>query len=221
MDFILDLQKGFNQNKSADNAVAMEAYMKNLFPFLGIKAELRRSILKDALAANKHEVKNYYRDIALKLFELQEREYHHSAMDILIKQLNKKFIPEDIELIEHLLTTKSWWDSVDAMAKYLLGGYLRQYPEQTERVIDKFSNSDNMWLNRSAIIFQLGYKKDTNAGLLFSLCEKHRESKEFFIQKAIGWALREYGKTNPDAVKTFVASAQLKPLSVREALKNL
>jgi 3-methyladenine DNA glycosylase AlkD len=221
MDFILDLQKGFNQNKSADNAVAMKAYMKNLFPFLGIKTELRRIIVKEAQAANKQEVISHVRDIALRLYDLPEREYHHTAIDLLIKQLNKKFVPEDIELIEHLLTTNSWWDSVDAMAKYLLGGYLKQYPEQTESVITKFSNSENMWLNRSAIIFQLDYKKDTDAKLLFSLCEKHRESKEFFIQKAIGWALREYGKTNPQAVKTFVAGTMLKPLSTREALKNL
>jgi len=221
MEFITQLQKGFAKNKSADNAVAMEAYMKNLFPFLGIKAELRRSIVKEAQIANKQEIINNARDLALKLYELPEREYHHTAMDILIKQLDKKFVPEDIELIEHLLTTKSWWDSVDAMAKYLLGGYLKQYPEQTKSVIARFSDSENMWLNRSAIIFQLGYKKDTDVQLLFRLCEKHRESKEFFIQKAIGWALREYGKTNPHAVKTFVTGTQLKPLSTREALKNL
>ncbi|MFP9099359.1 DNA alkylation repair protein [Flavobacterium sp. RHBU_24] len=221
MDFILDLQRGFSQNKSAENAVAMEAYMKNHFPFLGIKAALRRSILKAAHAANKQEVTYHARDISLKLFELPEREYHHTAIDILIKQLDKKFIPEDIELIEHLLTTKSWWDSVDAMAKYLLGGYLKHYPEETEGVIARFSTSGNMWLNRSAIIFQLDYKKQTDALLLFSLCEKHSASKEFFIQKAIGWALREYAKSNPEAVKTFVINANLKPLSKREALKNL
>lgn len=221
MDFILDLQRSFNQNKSAENAVAMEAYMKNLFPFMGIKAELRRNLMKEAQAANKDELKNHARDIALKLYELPEREYHHTAVDILVKQLPKKFVPEDIALIEHLLTTNSWWDSVDALAKYLLGGYLRQFPEQTKSVIDRFSDSENMWLNRSAIIFQLDYKKETNAQLLFAQCIKHRESKEFFIQKAIGWALREYGKTNPAVVREFVAGAGLKPLSIREALKNL
>ncbi len=78
-----------------------------------------------------------------------------------------------------------------------------------------------MWLNRSAILFQLGYKKDTDASVLFDECFKHRHSKEFFIQKAIGWALREYGKVNPDSVRKFVGSAELKPLSTREALKNL
>jgi 3-methyladenine DNA glycosylase AlkD len=78
-----------------------------------------------------------------------------------------------------------------------------------------------MWLNRSVLLFQLGYKKETNSRLLFRECDKHRESKEFFIQKAIGWALREYAKTNLEAVKNFVATANLKPLSTRESLKNL
>lgn len=221
MDFIPNLQRGFNQNKSAENAVAMAAYMKGNFPFLGIKTQVRRALLKDAWTDNNAEVKAHSRDIALKLYALPEREYHYCAIDILVKELKKKFVLADIDFIEYLLVTHSWWDSVDTIAKYLLGGYLSQFPEQRDMVIEKFSDSKNMWLNRSAIIFQLGYKTDTDAAVLFAQCLKQRESKEFFIQKAIGWALREYGKHYPDAVKQFVAQHTLKPLSTREALKNL
>lgn len=221
MDFVTDIRQAFIENADSTNAAAMAAYMKGNFPFVGIKTSLRRDIQKEIFLKHKKEIQAEARTVALQLYNLPQREYHYCTIEILIKELHKKFIPNDIDLIEHMLITHSWWDSVDTIAKYLLGGYLKQYPESITTVIEKFSGSENMWLNRSAIIFQLGYKKDTDAKLLFSLCEKHRHSKEFFIQKAIGWALREYGKTNPEAVKNFVNTAQLKPLSTREALKNL
>ena len=139
----------------------------------------------------------------------------------MIKQLKKNYKKEDIQLIEKLLTTNSWWDSVDTIAKNILGEYLLDFPLETKKVMEYFSNSNNMWLNRSAILFQLGYKEKTNFYLLKSVCEKHKNSTEFFIQKSIGWSLREYAKTNPEAVKTFVTNASLKPLSKKEALKNI
>ena len=144
---------------------------------------------------------------------------HYCAIEIIIKQLKGNYKKEDIQLIEKLLTTNSCWDSVDAIAKNILGEYLLEFPLETKKVIEYFSNSENMWLNRSAIIFQLGYKHKTNFEILKSECEKHKNSNEFFIQKAIGWVLREYGKTNPDCVKTLVINANLKPLSTKEALK--
>ena len=110
---------------------------------------------------------------------------------------------------------------MDTIAKNILGEYLLEFPLETESVIERFSNSDNLWLNRSAILFQLGYKQKTNFDLLKSECEKHKNSNAFFIQKAIGWALREYAKTNPEGVKNFVATSNLKPLSKKEALKNI
>ncbi|KOS05937.1 hypothetical protein AM493_07735 [Flavobacterium akiainvivens] len=221
MGFIADLEKAYTANANAEYAVAMANYMKGHFSFYGMKTDVRRSLYKQALEANKQEVKDNARELARALYAKTERDYHYSGIEILMKELKKKFRPEDIGLIEHLIVTHSWWDSVDTIAKYLLGGYLQQFPQETEKVIERFSNSGNMWLNRSAIIFQLGYKKETDENLLFSECLKHKQSKEFFIQKAIGWALREYAKVNPHAVKTFVENAGLKPLSTREALKNI
>jgi 3-methyladenine DNA glycosylase AlkD len=138
-----------------------------------------------------------------------------------MKELKRNYKKEDIQLIEKLITTNSWWDTVDTIAKNILGEYLLEYPLETENVIERFSNSDNMWLNRSAILFQLGYKQKTNFELLQSECEKHKNSNEFFIQKAIGWALREYTKTNPEMVRNYVANTNLKKLSQKEALKHI
>ena len=120
-----------------------------------------------------------------------------------------------------MITEKSWWDSVDTAAKYLLGEYLIAFPNETNKVIDRFSDSENMWLNRSAILFQLSYKQKTNADFLFRECIKHAHSKEFFIQKAIGWALRQFARHDPDWVRNFVAERPLAPLSKREALKHI
>jgi 3-methyladenine DNA glycosylase AlkD len=219
--FIISLEAAYRGNASAENAAAMAKYMKNHFAFHGIKTGLRRELHKQCVQSHQEEVKNNVREIAKALYAKPQREYHYSAIEVLMKELKKKFRKEDIGLIEDLLVTNSWWDSVDTISKYLLGGYLEQYPEEREKVVRRFSSSGNMWLNRSAILFQLGYKKNTYEHLLFRECEKHRHSKEFFIQKAIGWALREYAKTNAEAVKKFVAGAGLKPLSTREALKNL
>jgi len=221
MVFIDAISQVYTANANAENAEAMSKYMKNLFPFIGLKTDVRRALLKTELANFKNEIKENPRQIALELYNKKEREYHYTAIEILIKELKKNFIKDDITIIEKLLVTHSWWDSVDSISKYLLGGYLQQFPADIPKVLARFSDSGNMWLNRSAILFQLGYKKDTNVALLFSECEKHRHSKEFFIQKAIGWALREYAKTDAPAIKQFVEIANLKPLSTREALKNI
>jgi 3-methyladenine DNA glycosylase AlkD len=221
MSFIIELETAFEQRRNNDNATPMEKYMKNHFSFFGLKTDERRAVFKDILKQNKEEIETNSRVIAAELYLKKEREFHYCAIEILIQILKNKYKKKDIHLIEKLLVTNSWWDSVDTISKYILGQYLLEFPNETFTVIGRFSNSKNMWLNRSAILFQLGYKQKTNSYVLFSECIKHAQSNEFFIQKAIGWALREYGKTNPEAVKTFVAQTQLKPLSKKEALKNL
>lgn len=221
MNFILAIEKAFVANQNPENAFAMAKYMKNNFIFFGIKTQERRHILKEIWKENKEEVSVNARIIALELYSKQEREFHYCAIEILIKELKENFKKEDIQLIEKLLINNSWWDSVDTISKYILGQYLFEFPSETKKVVNRFSKSENMWLNRSAILFQLGYKQKTNADFLFSECLKNANSKEFFIQKAIGWALREYAKTNPEAVKEFVKTGNLKPLSTKEALKNM
>lgn len=221
MSFIIALENAFEANQNPENAFAMAKYMKNNFAFFGIKTEERRRIFAAIWKENKQEVTENTRAIALDLYSKQEREFHYCAIEILIKELKGNYKKEDIKLIEKLILSNSWWDSVDTVAKYILGEYLLEFPLETKNVIARFSNSQNMWLNRSAILFQLGYKQKTNADFLFSECLKQSHSKDFFIQKAIGWALREYAKSNPEIVKQFVENSNLKPLSTKEALKNI
>ena len=221
MNFITALETAFQKNSSRELAIPMENYMKNHFPFYGIKTDKRRLIFKAIWQEHHNEVKQNSREIALQLFTFKEREMHYCGIEILIKNLKKNYQIDDIQLIEKILTTNSWWDSVDTISKYILGAYLIEFPKETQKAIQQFSNSNNIWLNRAAILFQLGYKQNTNAEILFQQCIQQSQSKEFFIQKAIGWALREYGKCCPNEVKSFVNQTTLKPLSKKEALKNI
>ena len=221
MSFINELETAFQKNSNPEDTFAMAKYMRNHFQFFGIRTENRRRLFKTIWKENQEEVSNNQREISLVLYSKSQRELQYCAIEILAKQLKGNYQKEDIHLIEKFIVTNSWWDSVDTIAKNILGQYLLEHPLETTKVITRFSNSDNMWLNRSAILFQLGYKQKTNFDLLQLECEKHKNSNEFFIQKAIGWALREYAKANPEAVKNFVAHTNLKPLIKKEALKNI
>ena len=221
MNFITTLKQICEANSNKVNGQKQSDYLKNHFPFYGIPTTKRREILKDALLLHKEEVSTNFRSIFCELYQLPQREMHHMAIDLFLLEIKNKYQIEDILLIEKLITTNSWWDSVDTLAKYAVGGYLERFPEKTYEIIEAFSNADSMWLNRTAIIFQLGYKKNTNFELLRSECEKHKHSTEFFIQKAIGWALREYGSVNPTAVLNYVNSTNLKPLSKKEAIRKI
>lgn len=221
MDFITELEHTFLSHTNNSNAEQMAAYMLNKFDFYGIKAPLRRSLSKPIIEKYKFEIRDTIRTISFDIYDLSQREMHMIAIELFEKELRKSYKKEDITLIEKLITTNSWWDTVDFIAKQILGKYLIIYKENIPSVISKFSNSKNMWLQRSSIIFQLGYKEKTDKELLFQQCLLHKESDEFFIKKAIGWALREYGKVNPTAVLDFVESNELKPLSKREAIRRL
>ena len=221
MPFTNQLQSALKAHKNEAFARQMQAYMKDLFPFLGVKAPLRKATLNELVKKEKVELSQNSRSIAKELFSLEEREFQYCAMEIASKYLKNKYHEQDIDFIRYLITTKSHWDTVDFIAKHIFGNYLLQFPELRSQYIGEFSDSNNMWLNRSAILFQLGYKAKTDQKILFTQCEKHAHSNEFFIRKAIGWALREYGKTAPEAVIDFVSKTSLKPLSQKEALKNL
>ena len=221
MEFITALQESFKKHSISENKLPMEAYMKHKFEFYGIKSPDRKTILKEVIRNHKEEVSQYCRIIVKKLYELPHREFHYCAMEIMDQFLKKNYLKEDINLIDYLLTNHSHWDSVDFIAKHILGNYLLTHPNRTKEVINNYSNSNHMWLIRSVILSQLGYKEKTNYNILFRECKKHSASNEFFIQKAIGWALREYAKVNPESVLKFVNTNSLSALSRREALKHL
>ncbi len=216
---VKELLNQLSQKANPSRALEMAAYMKNRFVFLGVSAPDRRAIQNDWMKKYASELVSNYRLIVEELYEQDYRELHQAAIDVFIKFSKGKLVENDIELIRHLLVTHSWWDSVDIVSKWLLGNYLNQFPTKINEVLEAHSSDENMWLNRSAILFQLGYKEKTNFELLKVLCIQHKHSNEFFIQKAIGWALREYSKVDGPAVLNFVNSSDLKPLSQREAIR--
>ncbi len=221
MNFITELENNFIAKQNGENALAMSKYIKNLFPFFGIKTDERRTTFKSICKKHRDEIKSNARAIGWELFLKKERELQYCGIEIISNTLKNNYAVEDIRWIEQFLITNSWWDSVDTISKFILGDYLQQYPNEIPTVVTRFSTAENMWLNRSVILFQLGYKSKTDFKLLQSLCIQHSHSNEFFIRKAIGWALREYAKTDPEAVREFVLQSNLKPLSKKEALKNI
>ncbi|MDX1701184.1 MAG: DNA alkylation repair protein [Melioribacteraceae bacterium] len=221
MDLVNKLKVILEEHSNLENKAPMETYMKNKFKFLGIKSPERKNLLRQFISENKGEICYECIDFVQKLYDFPEREFHYCAMEITDKFLRNKYEIKDIDLIKRMICDHSHWDSVDFIAKHILGNYLLCYPDKTKEIISEFSSSNNIWLNRSAILFQLGYKDKTNCNLLFSLCQTHANSKEFFIKKAIGWSLREYAKVNPQSVSKFVKSNKLSTLSQKEALRNI
>ncbi len=198
----------------------MEKYMKNLFVFYGIKSPQRKEIFKAFVKEYGLPPIDELEDTINALWDMPYRECHYVAIDLLEK-MPKKLEPKHLPMLEEMLTTHSWWDTVDLIASHQIGGLLKKYPELMPENTQRWINSDNFWLQRAAILYQLGYHKDTDAERLFRYCRLRAISKEFFIRKGIGWALRQYSYTNPDAVLQFVAENNLSPLSKREALKGI
>jgi len=219
-DYILPLETEFKKHADPENAVQMQKYMKDKFEFLGINSLLRREIygrFKKQYGLIPEENKT---EIMKWCWNAPQREYQYFVMEFLGKK-QKKVEKEIIELYEYMITNKSWWDTADFIAAHLAGSYFKQFPESIQKLTTRWMNSDNMWLQRTCLLFQLKYKSSTDTSLLSSFIKSLSSSNEFFIRKAIGWALREYSKTNPDFVIQFVKENTLSGLSEREALKWL
>ena len=198
----------------------MKAYMKNQFEFLGIAMPVRRSVFKEYLKKNPIENVDTLARTAKELWQLPEREFQYCAIDLLLVN-HQLWNEEIIYLFEELVCTKSWWDTVDGMAYDCMGKYFKLYPQKIEKITTQWNLSDNMWLQRCSLLFQKNYKKETDVALLSKYIQQLLTSKEFFIQKSIGWILREYAKTNGDWVVTFAQQTNLPNLSRREALKHI
>lgn len=218
--YIAKLKALFEEHRSPENAVGMEKYMKNHFPFLGIKKPLRAELEKAFYAETGLAKEPYDERFVRMLWELPEREYQYAALGYLAK-FSRKLEPEALGLAKGLITEKSWWDSVDALASNPVGVLAARFPSQIPLEMDKWAVSDHMWLRRTAILYQLKYKNETDEQRLYTYIRQNADSKEFFIQKASGWALREYSKTNPDSVREFIQNTKLAALSRREGSKYL
>ena len=219
IDQINNLDEALHAHKNVSEAVAMSKYMKGHFPYLGIKSPMRKEVQKKWVKTLSKDLNRW--DIVYLLWEKDEREYQYIAIDYLNRMPKKEYHEDDHKLIEEILTTKSWWDSVDTIASNYVGTYFQLFPHKLDEVIARWRKSDNMWLNRTCIIFQLKYKNAVDFELLKDLILQYQNVKEFFIQKAIGWSLRQYSKFNPEAVRDFVDEIGLEGLAKREAIKYL
>ena len=215
------LVAAFEAAKNPEYALKIQAYLKDCAEFYGIKSEVRRNCFKTWWTENKALPFDDALDLVEAWYAEPYRELHYSAIDLLGKYAQNW--PEDmLPFIEKLVVTHAWWDTVDHLEGQVIGPFLRKFPHLMSPVSEQWSQSDNIWLQRLSITFQLHYKQKTDFGLMKRNILALADSKEFFVRKAIGWALRQYGRTAPDDVLAFVsATPQLSGLSRREALKHL
>lgn len=215
---IQQLRASFEEVRDEEKALQMYNYMKQRYAYFGINAPLRNTIQKAWLKEVKKTDYDFW-ELNYSLWEQDEREFQMVAGDLLKKYPKRDLQIEDINYIEHFITTKSWWDTVDLIASNIVGVYFQKFPEQIDKVITKWRNSDDMWLNRTCLIFQLKYKDQVDFDLLKDLIIQYQPVKEFFIQKAIGWSLRQYSRVNPQLVLDFVNEIDLQGLARREAVR--
>lgn len=212
------LRKHFETHANPLLADRMSRYMLGQFDFFGIQAPLRKQLSASFIAANGLPDPAEFDGVVKQVWAMPQRELQYAIMEMASR---KAFLyaAHQIHLFEYMILQKSWWDTVDYIAANLVGSWLRKNPARTAEITGAFMNSGNLWLQRTVLLFQLKYRKETNEALLYETIDALKTSPEFFIRKAIGWSLREFSKTNPEAVIRFVENNTLSGLSKREALK--
>ena len=211
----------------ADSAKAapMQKYMKSAMPFLGVAAPQLRTTCNRVFAAHVLHTPGQWRDACLFLWRNAHfREQRHAAITLTGYKLYREFqTPVALPMYEEMIVTGAWWDYVDEIASHRLGPLLGMRPKQMRPKMLQWSRSKNMWKRRSAILCQLSFKGETDLPLLYECIQPSLDSPEFFLRKAIGWALRQYAWTDPREIQRYVKqhADRLSALSTREALKNI
>ncbi|MGA9277528.1 DNA alkylation repair protein [Ilumatobacter sp.] len=203
------------------DAAPMAAYLKNRFVFLGVKTPARRAASTSLIADSTTIDIDGVIEIARYLRAQPEREFHHVTSDLLAANAHR-LRADHLDDLRDFITTDSWWDTVDALASPTVGVMVLAFPSVAD-AMDEWIQSDDIWLARTAIIHQLRFKEHTDVDRLFGYAVRRSGDSEFFIRKAIGWSLRQYARTAPDAVRAFVDAhrEELSALSTREATKHL
>lgn len=217
-----ELRRRFEASADPERAHGAAAYMRNQFPFLGIATPARRQIVRSTVSD--FGVPKAPLACAEALWRMDEREYQYAACDLLTtKRVLAGLTSDDVPRLERLVLQKSWWDTVDVLAPTIIGELLRPFPELVQSHAKRMIASENIWLQRSAILLQLKYRDATDFDLLAECILLRASSEEFFVRKAAGWALRQYAYTAPDHVLAFVESHrhELSALTIREALKHI
>ncbi len=203
----------------------MQAYMKSAMPYHGVPTPLLRRVFKTSFADVQFANAAQWQAQVLELWrKAQFREERYAALHLAGDRRAQAFqTPAAMKMYEELIVSGAWWDYVDDIASHRVGPILRGHPASMRRKMLSWSKSADIWKRRSAIICQLGFKQDTDLALLYACIEPSLDSREFFLRKAIGWALRQYAWTDPTEIRRYVDGnrARLSPLSCREALKNI
>jgi 3-methyladenine DNA glycosylase AlkD len=219
------LRKALRAAADARKAPAMQAYMKSDMPYHGVPTPLLRQVCRATFASVQFTSARQWQGLVLDLWRRAKfREERYAAMWVAGDPRARPFQTlAAMKLYEELIVTGAWWDYVDDIASHRVGPILRNYPEPMRRKMLSWSRSANLWKRRTSIICQLGFKQDTDLQLLYACIEPSLDSREFFLRKAIGWALRQHAWTDPAEVRRYVRRnrERLSGLSIREALKNL
>lgn len=217
---VKSIEKEFIKYSNPLIAKKQEKYMRNNFKFFGLPANQRRKIQNPFIKNILDFDEKKFNEFILILWNKEQRDFQYFSQELVYLNYYN-FKCEDKNLFEYMIINKSWWDTIDFVSPKILGKYFEIYPEEIEKTIQKWLNSNNIWLQRSCLLFQLKYKNKLNKFLLKKIINSLSNSNEFFINKAIGWILREYGKTNKNWVINFIKETELNKLSVREGLKYL
>ena len=218
---IHDLRATLTEAADPANVAPMTAYMKNRFRFLGVRSPELRQAAKPILVAAADVDGDELIGFVHRCWQQPEREFRYVGANLTRKHV-KKLDPSHLPAVEHFIVTDSWWDTVDSLAAWTVGPMVTGYPELVA-VMDAWIEDKDLWLNRTAIIHQLGYKGDTDRDRLYRYALRRADHRDFFVRKAIGWALRQYARVDPDGVRDFVTAhdAEFSGLTRREALKHL
>jgi 3-methyladenine DNA glycosylase AlkD len=219
------LRKALRAAADPRKAPAMQAYMKSDMPYHGVPVPLLRQVYRSTFASLQLASARAWQQLVLDLWRRAKfREERYAAMLLAGDPRAQAFqTPAAMKLYEELIVSGAWWDYVDDIASHRVGPILRDYPTPMRRKMLTWSRSPNLWKRRTSIICQLGFKHQTDLKLLYACIEPSLDSREFFLRKAIGWALRQHAWTDPAEVKRYVRrnKERLSGLSIREALKNL
>ncbi len=218
---VAELESALRSVGDAERAVGMRKYMRDQFGFFGVPTPQRRAIAKQVLDPLGPPAPVDLETIGPHAWAVDGREVQYAAVDVLARYA-RSARPELLAVVGGLVTTKSWWDTVDPLAAKVIGPLVRRHPPLVA-TLDEWIDGADLWLARTAILHQLGYKADTDVDRLFRYSLAWAPSSDFFARKAIGWALRQYAYTDADTVRAFLAehSDALSPLTIREASKHL
>ncbi len=202
------------------SAHKMKKYMKGHFSFLGLSSTHRRTLTKPLIKELRKTTLDDRLQLSRELWLLDQREYQYVGMDIL-QTIEKKITIAHIDDIIWLITHKSWWDTVDWLGSHLVGQAFKNHPSSMDSYLLQWLESDDIWLNRVCLIYQLFYKNNTDFERLKDHIYALQPKKEFFIQKAIGWSLRQYSRIDPLAVEYFINDTPLSKVAIREGMRHI